>query len=223
MSTHRRHPRGFTLLEIMIAISMTASIGALVAMYFSTSIKTKEIVESEAERYRMVRTAMNRMSREIGAAFVSARYDLKRYRDYNDRPTNFIGESNRLLFTSLAHQRLYSDAKESDQMVVEYWIKSTQQKTGSRDDLYRRENPNVEDRMDRGGNEDILLEGVKRIEFAYWDPKKKDWDDDWDTRKIDRKANLPTRVRITITVADAEGKEIKYSTQTRVMLNSELG
>ena len=40
----------------------------------------------------MLRTAMSRMVREIGAAFVSDRYDAKRYRDAFDRPTNFIGD-----------------------------------------------------------------------------------------------------------------------------------
>ena len=56
---------------------------------------------------------------------MSDRYDPKRYRDQNDRPTNFIGERDRLLFTSFAHQRLYTDAKESDQMVVEYFVKTS--------------------------------------------------------------------------------------------------
>lgn len=218
-----RRTRGFTLMEVMIAVAITALMGGLIASSFNTSFKAKEIIEGEAERYRMLRTAMNRMSREIGAAFVSDRYDLKRYRDSYARPTNFIGDRDRLLFTSLAHERLYTDAKESDQMVVEYTLKtSTERGASGRRDLMRRENPILDERMDRGGTEDVLFEGAQRLEFAYWDSDKKDWVNEWDTRRPERKSILPTRVRITLYAMDENGKEVRYTTQTRVMLNTEM-
>src|SRR5215472_439319 len=94
--------RGFTLMEVMIAVAITGLMGALAAASFTSSFRAKEIVEGEAENYRNLRTAMNRMTREIGAAFVSDRYDPKRYRDSYDRPTNFIGQRDHLLFSSLA-------------------------------------------------------------------------------------------------------------------------
>jgi len=221
--TRTRKARGFTLMEVMIAVAITALMGGLIAASFNTSFKAKEIIEGEAERYRMLRTAMNRMSREIGAAFVSDRYDAQRYRDSNDRPTNLIGDRDRLLFTSLAHQRLYTDAKESDQMVVEYSVKTSNERgANGRRDLMRRENPILDERMDRGGTEDVLFEGVKRLEFDYWDSDKKDWVNEWDTRRTERKSFLPTRVRISLYALDENGKEVRYTTQTRVMLNTEF-
>lgn len=221
----KRNHRGFTLMEVMIAVAITALMGALVTASFTTSFKAREIVEGESERYRMIRAAMNRMTREISAAFISDRYDSKRYRDQNDRPTNFIGERDKLLFTSLAHQRLYADAKESDQMVVEYSVKrspSEDKEARNRQDIIRRENPILEERLERGGTEDILFEGVKKLEFAYWDSDKKEWDDEWDTRRSERKAILPSRVKITIYTVDENGKDVQYTTQARIMLNTEL-
>ena len=44
----------------------------------------------------------------------------------------------------------------------------------------------------------------------------------WDTRRTERKAILPTRVKITLTTQDETGKEVKYVTQSRVMLNTEF-
>jgi general secretion pathway protein J len=214
---------GFTLLEIMVAVAITAIIGGLIAGAFNSGFKAKEVVESQASRYLMLRGAMSRMSREIGAAFVSDRYDPVRYRDQNDRPTNFIGQRDKLLFSSLAHQRLYADAKECDQMVVEYSVRtSTDRSTRGRQDLIRRENPIVQDRMDRGGTEDVLFEDVKRIQFSYWDSDKKEWIDEWDTRRVERKSILPTRVRMTISALDENNREVKYTTQTRVMMNTEI-
>ncbi len=219
----RRQIRGFTLMEIMIAISITALMGGMVTMAFQTGFHAKEVVEEEADHYRMLRVAMTRMVREIGSAYVSDRYDGRRYRDQNDRPTNFVGERDRLLFTTFAHQRLYTDAKESDQAIVEYSVQtSTEKGAKGRMDLMRRVNPNVEDRMDRGGTTDVLFEGVKRVEFEYWNPERKEWDDEWDTRRADQKDKLPTRVRITLVALDENQKEARYTTQTRVMLNTEL-
>ena len=219
----RRHARGFTLMEVMVAVAITAMMGTVVAMAFQTGLTAKETVETDADRYRQVRVSLNRMAREIGSAYVSDRYDLKRFRDQNDRPTNFVGERDKLLFTTFSHQRLYTDVKESDQAVVEYFVEtSTDREAKGRQDLKRRVNPNVDDRMDRGGTTDVLFEGVKGVEFAYWNSEKKEWDDEWDTRRTELKALLPTRVRITVTAVDESGKEARYTTQARIMLNTEL-
>jgi general secretion pathway protein J len=219
----KRALRGFTLMEVMVAVAITALMGTIVAMAFQTGFRAKEVVEGEAEHYRMVRVALNRMAREIGSAFVSDRYDPKRYRDANDRPTNFVGEQDRLLFTTFAHQRLYTDSKESDQAVVEYFVESSTEKGArGRQDLKRRVNPNIGERMDRGGTTDVLFEGVKKLEFEYWDSERKEWEDEWDTRRNERKSFLPTRVRITLVALDENGKEARYTTQARIMLNTEL-
>lgn len=215
--------RGFTLMEVVIAIAITSFIGVVIGVSFNTTIQNKEIIETQSEHYRMLRAAMNRMTREIGAAYVSDRYDSKRYRDAFDRPTNFVGKRNELLFSSLSHQRLYADAKESDQMVVEYSVKSSPDpKAKGRQDLVRREKVLLEERMERGGTEDVLFEGAKKIEFQYWNSERKEWDDEWDTRRTERKSILPTRVKITLTATDENGKEVRYTTQARIMLNTEF-
>jgi general secretion pathway protein J len=210
-------------MEVVIAVAITAFIGSIIGVTFNTTIVNKEVIETQAEHARMLRTAMNRMVREIGAAYVSDRYDSRRYRDAFDRPTNFVGARDKLLFTTLSHQRLYADAKESDQMVVEYQVKSAPDpKAKGRQDLVRREKALLEERMDRGGTEDTLFEGARKLEFQYWNSERQQWEDEWDTRRPERKTTLPTRVRITLVALDEFGKEVKYTTQTRVMLNTEF-
>ncbi|MGZ6071189.1 MAG: PulJ/GspJ family protein [Myxococcaceae bacterium] len=218
-----RRARGFTLIEVVVAVGITAMIGGLIAVAFQSGYRAKELVEGEADRYRALRTGTDRMVREISAAFVSDHYDTRRYRDQNDRPTNFIGKRDRLLFTSMAHQRLYADAKESDQMVVEYYTKSATGPDGKTQlNLMRREDSILDDRMDRGGNEDVLLEGIKRIDFTYWDSDKKDWVDEWDTRRLEKKSILPVRVKLSIYAIDETGREARYTTQARIVLNTEI-
>lgn len=218
-----KRARGFTLIEVVVAVGITAFIGASVGLAFNQAIAAREVAQTEAEHYRMLRAAMGRMTREIGGAFVSDHYDAKRYRDAYDRPTNFVGARDKLLFTSMTHQRLYADAKESDQMVVEYQVKSSPDpKAKGRQDLVRREKPLIDDRMDRGGQEEVLFENARKIEFQYWNSEKKQWEDEWDTRRAEKKSMLPTRVRITLTAKDETGKEARYTTQARVVLNVEI-
>jgi general secretion pathway protein J len=219
----RSSARGFTLIEVVIAVAITAGIGVTVGAAFNQAIAARDMAQQESEHYRMLRAAMNRMTREIGGAFVSDHYDAKRYRDQYDRPTNFVGKRESLLFSTMTHQRLYADAKESDQMVVEYSIKSSPDpKARGRQDLVRREKPLIDERMDRGGQEEVLYEGAKKIEFQYWDSEKKQWDDEWDTRQRDRKSMLPTRVRVVLTAKDETGKEARYTTQARIVMNVEI-
>ncbi len=215
--------RGFTLMEVMVAVAITGFIGVVIGTTFTSTLANKEVIEEQSEKSKMVRAALSRMTREIAGAFVSDRYDVKRYRDSLDRPTNFVGARDKLLFSTLTHQRLYSDAKESDQMVVEYQLKpSKDSKARGRSDLMRRENPLLEERMDRGGSEDVLYEGLKKLEFQYWNSEKKAWDDEWDTRRAERKSILPTRVKIVLHATDENGKEVKYTTQARIVLNTEF-
>ena len=218
-----RRPRGFTLIEIVVAVGLTAFIGSTIGLIFSSTIAAKETFEAQAEKSRMLRVAMSRMCRELSAAYVSDRYDSKRYRDAYDRPTNFIGERDRLTFTTFAHQRLYADAKESDQMVVEYSVKASPDRAAKgRSDLVRREKAVLEERMDRGGTEDSLFEGATKVEFEYWNSERQQWESDWDTRRKERKSVLPPRVRISLYAKDEAGKEVRFTTQTRILLNTEL-
>jgi len=108
-------------------------------------------------------------------------------------------------------------------MVVEYSVKSSIDRVArGRQDLFRRENPVLDEKMDRGGTEDVLFEGIRQLEFAYWDSDKKEWVNEWDTRRTEKKSILPTRVKITIRALDENGREVRYTTQTRVMLNTEF-
>jgi len=218
-----RRSRGFTLMEIMIAAAVIALMGMTTAVAFQTSVRARDMVEKDNVLYRQLRIAMARMTREIGSAFVSDRYDALVYRDQNERPTNFVGEKGRLLFTTFAHQRLVTDSKETDQAVVEYRVEASRERDRrGQSDLLRRVNPLVQGRMDRGGSQDVLFEGLTSLEFEYWDSAREEWVDTWDTRRMEQRDLLPTRVRITIVANDENGEPRRYTTQTRIMLNTTL-
>ncbi len=207
--------RGFTLAEVLIALAVTALIGGLVWSSMSGTFRVKETIESEAGLYRELRVGLDRMAREISMAFISDRYDPARFRDNTNRPTFFTGEAEKLSFTYFGHQRLLRDAKESDQAVVFYKLDRDPDEKGITS-VMRCEKPVIDDQPDRCERYETLIGNVKKLEFKYWDNKKKDWSRDWDTRRNEHPNQLPDRVRIEITAKNELGKEQKYVTEARV-------
>ena len=209
--------RGFTLLEVMISVAVLAMIGGLTWKSFDSAYDLKQRVEKAEDRDQTVRGALDRMSREISMTFLSEHYDRKRFRE---RPTFFRLKDGRreanLTFTSFAHQRLHIDAKESDQAVFDYRLDRDEGRTS----LYRRVKPQIDEESDRGGERSVLAEDVLRFSVQAWDPKDREWRDEWDSNSPQRTGGVlvPPRVRIAITVKDEQGKERTWSTQARHQL-----
>lgn len=215
--------RGFTLMELMISIGILAIIAGLVYGSFSPIWQAREEVEIQADRYHAIRLAMERMRKDISMAFLSNRYDFKNYRE---RPTHFVGEhaGNRdtLRFTTLSHGRLYVDARESDQAVVEYRVDNDPLDRSSQA-LIRRVKPVIDDDPERGGAEMVLVSGVTGLNFEYWDVEKEEWVTEWDTTDQAWANRLPYRVKITLTAEGDDGKPRTYVTQAMVQLITPLG
>lgn len=223
MNRSRRYQArtGFMLMEVMIAVAIVSLMGGLIWGSFGPMLRAKEVIEAEAEHYRGLQVAMQRMTREISMAFISNQFDRVRYRDKTDMPTFFIGERDKLFFTALAHQRRTKDAKESDQGIFEYKMGRDPDEGGTSDDvLLRREKAILDDEPDRGGSTDILGDDVRKVEFEYWDDDRKEWVDTWSTRRD--KEKLPERVRITLFSKDAEGKEEKFVSQAKIFMRTVL-
>ncbi len=214
--------RGFTLLEVMIAVAVLAMIGALTWKSFDGAYDLKQRIEKAEDRDQTMRGALDRISREVSMAFLSEHYDTRRFRE---RPTFFRLKDGRqeasLTFTSFAHQRLHVDAKESDQAVFDYRLDRDE---NGKTSLFRRVKPQIDEEPDRGGARAVLAEDVLRFSVQAWDPKDREWRDEWDSSSPQRTGGtlLPPRVRIAITVKDEQGRERTWSTQSRLQLITPL-
>ena len=213
----RLPPRGFTLIEVLIAVSITAVIGAMALGAFSRSAAARQAVEEQDERVGGARVALGRMAREVSAAFLSDHFDRQRFRD---RPTVFRGrdggDRDSLLFATMAHGRAVRDARESDQSVVEYLVDSDPEVPGEQA-LFRREKLRIDDEPDRGGVKSLLLHHVVAFDVEYWDWQKQEWVRDWSTAPGDRTL-LPPRVKMKLTLRMPDGKDRSFETQARVAI-----
>lgn len=215
--------RGFTLLEVMIALSILAVLATLVWGSFGPIWEAKTIVSEQADHYHGLRVAMNRITRDVSMAFISDNYDTRRFRE---RPTRFVGEDSsnhdKLLFSTLSHERLYQDAKESDQSLVEYRLdRDPDDRDG--EVLIRREKTVFDEDPDDGGTETVVARGIEGLDIEYWDPQEKEWQREWDTTQVEQANKLPERVRITLEAKGDDGKVRKFTSQAIVFLRTPLG
>lgn len=221
----RRHLQGLTLIEAMLAITILGMIGASVFGAFVQTANNKERIETSLDRHRMVAATLERMQREISMAYVSIHLPVNMSL-ITTRPA-FVGKGrgwkSRLDFASFSHQRLFRDAKESDQNEVGYFI-ARHPEDRDRTVLARREQNRVDDDPEKGGKIEILLEDVSGLEFEYLDPTTNMWIKSWDTRQAVGQANrLPKQVKIRIQVPDPARPSRQITFGTRSVLQMIYG
>jgi general secretion pathway protein J len=158
------------------------------------------------------------MAREIEMAYKSDNNPISS----TEQRTRLVGVSrpdvDELLFSAFAHQRLRGGSAESDTSIISYY--------GDRDpedrrvlNLMRRETRRLQalDPAAVPGESYVLCPDIARLKFSYYDIRKKEWRDDWDSR-VAGTGYLPVHVRIVLTVIDEYGKEVAYSTDARINL-----
>lgn len=229
MNLRRRNARGFTLIEIMLALAILATIIALTWSTVSSSFRFRAASLDKFERYRAVQQAMDRMSRELSMAFIT---NIGRY-PTNDQgevtyQTDFIGREDELTFTSLAHVRTRADEPAGEQVEISYRIESRRDEDGElREHLVRRAQAPIDDDPEEGGTLFVMLPDVERVRFEYWDGTREIAGDAWTRRWEainDHDGALPARVRITIEVPHPlmERETLTFVTQTQIFLQTPL-
>jgi general secretion pathway protein J len=206
--------RGFTLLEVTIAVAITAVMAAMAFGAFRRAAAARDLTDEQEERFAGARVALSRMSSELSQAFLSEHYDHKRFP--RERPTLFRGRADGILFASMSHERLVRDARESDQALLEYALDRDADFTGEQA-LFRREKVRLDDEPDRGGSRAVLCHHVKSLELAYWDWSKQEWVSQWSTAPGERPL-LPTRVRVKLTLRMPDGRDQPFETQARIAI-----
>jgi hypothetical protein len=78
------------------------------------------------------------------------------------------------------------------------------------------------DPMTIAGETYVLCPDIVRVKVAYYNYKKKEWQDEWNTR-VPGMVFLPSHVRISLTVLDARGTEVSYATDARIHMTEGVG
>lgn len=223
--------KGMTLIEVMISVAILALIMATGWGSYAVATGHQQRMQEINERLHGVEQAVNRMVRDLSMAYMTTHGQdesqiKKRY------TTGFLGEPERLDFTSMGYVRMFRNEKVGDQSEISYYIKSVRAEDGRLvPSLVRREQAPINDDFTRGGTILPLLDNVLRFQLSYWDDSKADlsvgsdgWVDEWDTEHSDYKNRLPSRVKIEIEIDNPMGgnEPMIITTQAQIHLNKAL-
>jgi general secretion pathway protein J len=220
----RRAARGFTLIEVMVAVSILAIVTTLTWASFKQTFATKSAIEAQAGRYRTVRLALERLARELSMVYVSQDEDTSQ----PERRTRLVGKHHgdidEVLFSYFGHQRLYADANEADTALV-YYYGARDRDDSRKTNLMRRETRRLSYLKvdEQPGEADIVCDDIIKFKLDYYDKRDKVWREEWQTTSLDGQPDrLPSKIRITLTVRDERGKEVPFQTEVRVAMAEPL-
>jgi prepilin-type N-terminal cleavage/methylation domain-containing protein len=207
--------KGFTLLEILIAIALFAALVAILYPAYIGTFRNIDITESHGTIYRMARIALERISEDLASACPPG---TTRRSDDEDWMTGFLGKdseiegrcADELGFVSEKHisfgtRPKINDSEDMSETITEirvsgrgylrYYIDEIEGKDGFV--LYRSDNPELADQSEDKTERYILCEGLYGINFSFQD-ENGDTYDEWDSSVGSFLGRLPAHVSIEL-------------------------
>ncbi len=220
----RSSQAGLTLIEVMIASAIMVLMMTLAWRTISNTSDSRRNFGKYQERNHELRMALGRITTDFEAAYLSRNEDMTA----THPRTMMIGKQGAkvpdITFSTIGHRVLWSDANESEQTVIRYLSYNSRENPGQVDLIRaeRRRESNLPPE-EEPAEYDVLVRNIEKLELEYWNWKNLEWQDTWDTTQSDgQKGMLPSRVRITITLKNNEGRDIKLSTQARINMQEPL-
>jgi general secretion pathway protein J len=211
--------RGMTMIEVVVAIGILAMIGVLIHGVIDSLSRGKKGEEMRAERAHEGREAMQRIVRDLSAAYLSLH--VPTVQALQTERTAFVGRSSipygRVDFSAFAHLRTDRDSHESDQAEIGYFVVPDPD-AASKMDLVRREQTPIDLDPLKGGVVNVVAEDVDRFELRYLEPQTGQWLETWDSTQVSgQPARLPLEVKITLELKGV-GAGPPYAYTTKVFL-----
>ena len=197
-----RHPyrfirRGFSLIEVVIALAVMTMIGTISLMTITSTLDVRNTLTEQDELYRSMRVGMDRIKKELRVAFLT-----KQQGAIGTYQTVFIGKDggdvDTLWFAHLSHKRKYYNAIEGDQAEVTLFVEDGPKELG--DILMHRESGRVDNEPAKSGAVLPLIPHVKEFNLRYLNRETNEWADEWDTTGAETPNQLPRAVEIRLTI-----------------------
>ena len=194
--------RGFTLLELIVAITVLAFITMLLYGAFTGMKHTRDGLTRVQDRYREGRIALSRVVRDLQSAYISQHLPINP--QIAVLKTAFVGKqstpADRIDFNTFTNIRRDRNSHLSDQLEVSYFGEDSLETPGT-NDLVRRSSQYLDLYPDKGGRIDVVATDIDLFDLSFLDPTTSQWVDTWDSTSVTGQQNrMPLFVRVTLVV-----------------------
>ena len=207
---------GFTLIEILIAIFILATVLTTVYAAYTGTFRIVKDTAYADNIYSMARSAMKRMTEDL-ESFCRCRDS---FRFTSGKAKTEKGEFTELSFLSFAHLD-FDDEKTSGIAVINYFIVEDDEKESCvlkrRDELYMDKIEGAEEDSRKGGY--ALCNRLQSLAYKFYDSKGEEYDS-WDSNSDleTQKDSAPSVVSIQMDFINPDDRDMPYRFMTKVFL-----
>ena len=218
--------RGFTLMEVLLAVAITAVVMTTVTMTFRLTLEARDVVDNLAESTEAGPRIMNLIERDLRGLWTQNIRNNAVLRGRNMDVGSFEADRIDMLTTTDSVGTVLNSQNQPRRSPVNevgYWLK---QNPRYRDlmELWRREDPLVDDELITQGSFQMVHDRLKSFRITYYRTLGYEAEElnEWDSSFADE---LPRRIKVEFTlerrrgsrnfvsdaeVADLEGAEKTY-------------
>lgn len=202
----------FTLLEVILAITILSTLSLLSAQAISRAFKARTKIQAEVDDVSSLRDSMRMIRTDLNLAYHHRDFEQeindlvtkkqaststpaiqqpqgpvppKREAKRWDPVTNFVGDSDQMHFVTMNNGRMTANAIQADFIEVGYSMKECRNLTTANSSkcLYRRVQTVLDEDVATGGNEVVMLENISEFKLRYIGEGKQDWSNTWKSTK----------------------------------------
>jgi prepilin-type N-terminal cleavage/methylation domain-containing protein len=204
-----RAAEGFTLLEVMIAIGIMATILVILFGTYSAAVDRAARTRDLSQVYHEARVLLQLMANDLRSAYVKERTEQAQQalQQAKTQPITFIGEDRTEanspadtvdFSTLLPTQR--PDVPDTEMCRVTYSIEPVNEAPQTRA-LFRRVNCSLDPEASDQDHLFLLTELAHGLDFKYYDDQGTEYLD-WNSRQPRGGKRMPARMKITVLLAD---------------------
>ncbi len=197
-----RREFGFTLIEVMLALGVSAIVLAAIGGVFYSALRLRERTTAALDAAAPLYMTLGLLRRDLQGTMPSGGEMAGEFTSPAGGGAMAQNSSIRFRTTTGA---IKDETPWGDVQEVTYELRATTQRGSVGQDLFRSVNRNLLSSMGQDVHDQWLMGKVASLEFACYDGTT--WQDSWDTSST--RTNIPSAVRVRIQLADNIG------TQTR--------
>lgn len=195
---------GFTLLEVLVAMTLMAVIAMSLYSSMYVAMRSKDSIEKAVGPYRYLNPAFDFLQKDLACALAPGDVMAGEFQGVDSSAAGLDGADMLLFFTSN-----YIPGEEEiacDIAQTEYFV---EQRDGWEDPvLVRRRTTNLLSPKTLEGKSEVICRGVRSFNLQYYDGYE--WLDTWDSTTQDNM--LPAAVSIRLTLKKPQA-EVEYQTK----------